>query len=89
MKNFIVAYDIFNIKRLSKIKKIVYSYALGGQKSALEVPLDKILTRSLLDELTKIIKDEDKVNIIKIDSSPILLGKASKISYENNGVIII
>jgi len=41
MNNFIIAYDIFDPKRLRKIRKISYSYSLGGQKSALEAPLDK------------------------------------------------
>ena len=37
MENFLVAYDIFDKKRLPKVKKVVYSYALGGQKSALKL----------------------------------------------------
>ena len=63
MKTFIIAYDIFDTKRLSKVKKIAYSYALGGQKSALEAPLDKTLMNSLLKELEGVLEDKDKVNI--------------------------
>jgi len=88
MKNFIIAYDIFDNKRLRQVKKVVYSYALGGQKSAIEAPLNSILMKILVKELIEIIKDEDKVNIIKV-SEPILLGKAKAITYKNNGVIII
>lgn len=88
MHNFIIAYDIFNVKRLSKVRKIAYSYALGGQKSALEAPLDIKLMKALVKELESIVEDEDKVNIIKV-SEPILLGKATQISYKNHGVIII
>jgi CRISPR-associated endonuclease Cas2 len=87
MKTFVIAYDIFNLKRLKKVKKIAYSYALGGQKSALEAPLDKTLMNSLLKELEGILEDEDKVNIIKV-SKPIVLGKGVTLEYKN-GVIIV
>ena len=87
MKTFIIAYDIFDTKRLQKVKKIAYSYALGGQKSALEAPLDKTLMNSLLKALEGVLEDKDKVNIIKV-SKPILLGKALVIEYKN-GVIIV
>ncbi|MEA1892882.1 MAG: hypothetical protein U9N33_09240, partial [Campylobacterota bacterium] len=70
------------------VKKIAYSYALGGQKSAVEAPLDAKLMKALVKELETIIEDEDKVNIIKV-SEPILLGKATQISYKNNGIIIL
>jgi len=53
MHCFIVAYDVFDTKRLPKVKKIVYSYAIGGQKSALEVLLDKNSMHQLLDEVDK------------------------------------
>jgi len=86
--NFIIAYDIFDKKRLLKVKKIAYSYALGGQKSAVEAPLNARYMKTLINELETIIEDEDKVNIIKV-SNPILLGKASQVKFEKNGVIII
>ena len=89
MNNFIIAYDIFDPKRLRKIKQIVYSYALGGQKSALEAPLSKYDMKMLVTELSSQIDKDDKINIIKVIGKPILLGRASQISYENNGVIII
>ncbi len=41
MKHFIIAYDIFDTKRAYHVRKLVYDHALGGQKSALEVPLKK------------------------------------------------
>jgi len=87
--DFLVAYDVFDKKRLSKVKKIVYSYSLGGQKSALEVPLDRKMMRELIENLTKIIKNEDRVNIIKIIDKPILIGKAKHTPYEKNGIILL
>jgi len=88
MQNYIIAYDIFNIKRLSKVKKVAYTYAMGGQKSAIEAPLDANLMKTLVKELKSIIKDKDRVNIIKV-SQPILLGKALHIEFKKNGIVII
>lgn len=87
--NFLIAYDIFDPKRLRQVKQIVYSYSLGGQKSAIEAPLNKQTLKMLITELSSVIEKEDKVNIIKVLGEPVLLGKASHISYEKNGVIIL
>lgn len=89
MKNYIIAYDIADKKRLSKVRKISYSYALGGQKSALEAPLNATLMKEFVGELEKIIKDNDKVNIIRVNKNPILLGKAHSIEFINNGIILL
>lgn len=89
MQNYIIAYDIPDKKRLPKVKKIAYSYALGGQKSAVEAPLNGNLMKSLVQELSNIIEDDDKVNIIRVNQSPILLGKAKSITLNNNGIIIL
>ena len=53
MQNYLICYDIFDKKRLYKVRKIVYSYALGGQKSALEAPLSK---KELKDKWFKILE---------------------------------
>jgi CRISPR-associated endonuclease Cas2 len=89
MQNFIIAYDIPDKKRLPKIKKIAYSYALGGQKSAVEAPLDVKLMKSLVQELEALLEDNDKVNIIRVAKNPILLGRAKNVIFEKNGVIIL
>lgn len=89
MYDFLICYDVFDKKRLPKVKKLVYSYALGGQKSALEVPLNKQLMKELVKNINIIVEKEDKLNIIKIIGEPILLGRAKHISYKNNGVIIL
>ncbi len=88
MKNYLVCYDIFDIKRLYKVRKIVYSYALGGQKSALETPLDKKLLKELTTKLQNTIKQEDKINIIEISGEPLCFGKADYLKFDN-GVIIV
>ena len=60
MHNYIIAYDIFDIKRLRKVKNIAYSYALGGQKSAVEAPLDSTNLKQLVRELKSIIEDDEQ-----------------------------
>ena len=65
MQNYIIAYDVFHPKRLYKVKKVVYSYATSGQKSACEAFLDKNLMKELVQQLQPLIKQEDKINIIK------------------------
>jgi len=41
MKNYIVAYDILDVKRAYRVRKLIYDYASGGQKSALELLLSR------------------------------------------------
>ena len=88
MKHYIVAYDILNDKRAVKVRKLVYSYALGGQKSALEVPLNKKDLKEFLALLEPLLSDEDRVNIIEVDEEPLLFGKADVLAYDK-GVIIV
>jgi len=88
MKNYIVAYDVFNLKRLQKVRKIAYSYALGGQKSAVEAPLCKKDIKALYAQLEAILQREDKLNIIRIKGQPILLGRAKSVEFEE-GLIIV
>ena len=88
MKNYIVAYDILSPKRAVKIRKLVYSYALGGQKSVLETPLNKRDLDELVERLTPLLKDGDSVNIVEVKGSARLFGKADVLGYDK-GVVII
>ena len=88
MKHYIVAYDILNDKRAVKVRKLVYGYALGGQKSALEVPLNKKDLKEFIKLLEPLLSDEDRVNIIEVDEEPMLFGKADVLAYDK-GVIIL
>ena len=88
MKTFVVLYDVFDAKRLRKVKELVYSYAMGGQKSAREVVLKEHNLKALVAALLQLTEKEDKVNIVRV-SEPILLGKATQLVYEENGVIIV
>ena len=88
MKHYIVAYDILNDKRAVKVRKLVYSYALGGQKSALEVPLKQKELKEFVKQLEPLLSDEDRVNIVEVEEKPLLFGKADVIGYDK-GVIIV
>jgi CRISPR-associated endonuclease Cas2 len=89
MKDFLICYDIFDKKRLRKVRKKVIEYSLEGQKSCKDLNLDKSKMTSLLFELELLINDEDKINIIKTDKNPILLGIAKQMTIENGSFIIV
>ena len=91
MRLYLISYDIFEPKRLRAVAKIVEKYKLRGQKSSWESPLDYQRLKSLVKELKKILKKEDKINIIEIIKEPILLGKANSLEYKkdrNGGVYL-
>ena len=89
MSHFLIAYDVVESKRRVQVAKLVYSYALGGQKSALEVPVDQDDLEEIVSEIKeKIDIDTDKVNIIKVDAAAILLGTASQVEYEDGMVLL-
>ena len=89
IKHYLVCYDIADKKRLSKVRKIVYSYALSGQKSALEAPLNKKLLGELILKLNGVIdKKVDKINIIPFSKEPLIFGKGDFLDI-NRGVLVI
>ena len=88
MQNYLICYDIFDKKRLYKVRKIAYSYALGGQKSAVEAPLTKKELRVLISKLLDVIKEEDKINIIPFSNEPLCFGKAQFVKFDK-GLIVI
>lgn len=89
MKTYLLCYDIKDDKRLYKVRKSSYPFALGGQKSALEAPLSPKYLKKYLKAVVPILNPhEDKLNIIEIDPNPIILGKNLHITYDQ-GVIII
>jgi CRISPR-associated protein Cas2 len=88
-QQYLVCYDIANKKRLARVRKIVYSYALSGQKSALEAPLSKNLLNELIEKLNRVIdKEVDRINIIPFTNAPLIFGKG-KYFDSNTGVLII
>lgn len=88
VKKYLIAYDIADKKRLSRVRKVAYAYALGGQKSMLEAPLSDKTLKELVKRLEKLIRDNDKINIIEYAGEPLCFGKANYIDYDK-GVIIL
>ena len=83
-----VAYDILSPKRAVKVRKLVYSYAIGGQKSALELPLKKNELKGFLTQIEPLFHDEDSINIIEVEEEVLFFGKADVLAYDE-GVIIV
>jgi CRISPR-associated endonuclease Cas2 len=87
--HYIIAYDVKSNKRRRRCAKVAYSYAFGGQKSALESVLDSSELSILSDELLDSIDPkEDRVNVIKVMPKAILLGKAKQLHFQNGSIII-
>ena len=85
---YLIGYDVIDNKRRSRIRNIAYSYAFGGQKSAVE----SILTKREVFELAKRLSakmdlSEDKVHIVKVKKF-LYLGKAKEITFENGDIVI-
>lgn len=87
-KNYLLCYDIFDEKRLYRIRKISYPFALGGQKSALELPLTPKEAKALLGMLEAKIAPEDKINLIEVEDQPRYLGKSIHIHFQEGMIII-
>lgn len=89
MTHYLVAYDVVESKRRVKIAKYVYGYALGGQKSALEIPVALSEVKEIAKELEmKIDVDTDKVNIVQVAPKAILLGTASQVVYDDGMLLL-
>jgi len=87
--HFLIAYDVKSSKRRRRCAKVAYSYALGGQKSALESILESNDLPTLSDELLDSIDPkEDRINVIKVMPKAILLGKAKQLYFEDGSIII-
>ncbi|BDY11966.1 CRISPR-associated endonuclease Cas2 [Hydrogenimonas cancrithermarum] len=89
MARFLVAYDIKDDKRRTRTAKVVYAYAMGGQKSALETVLEpRELSQILREVRREIDAEEDRVHLIKVMPKAILFGRAKQLDFEE-GVIVI
>ena len=89
MPHFLVAYDIVKSSKRTRVAKLVYSYALGGQKSALEVPVSNTEAKVLAHEIeSRIDSETDRVNLIRVESKAILLGCASQLNYDEEMIIL-
>lgn len=88
MNRYLIAYDVENRKRRFKIQKFVYSYAFGGQKSAVESMLNKKDIKNIARKLSILMDlEKDRVHIIKIKKF-IFLRNAKDIDYDKGDIII-
>jgi len=88
-KLYIICYDIADKKRLYRVRKVAYSFAFGGQKSAVEALLsEKELERAANKIFLKINPNFDKVNIVEVEKDAILLGKAKQLSFDKGTIVI-
>ncbi len=89
MRTYLLCYDVAEPRRLAKVRKICYAHALGGQKSALEVPLRAYELRELTKELTKVIDpQQDRVHCIVVKPTPLCLGKTLSITMTQGAIIL-
>ena len=87
--HYFVAYDVMDNRRRRRTAKVAYSYALGGQKSALETVLEPRDLDELIHRIGKEIDGkQDRVHVLRVASRAILLGKAAQLKYDK-GVILI
>ena len=89
MPHFLVAYDVVKSSKRNRVAKLVYSYALGGQKSALEVPVSSAEARELARKIeSRIDIETDRVNLIRVEEDAILLGCASQLKYDEEMIVL-
>ncbi len=89
MKLYIIAYDIADKKRLYRVRKVAYSFAFGGQRSAVESYLNEKMVVSLQRRLFRQIDiKQDRVNIIEVEKEAILLGKAKQLPFDKGSIIV-
>jgi len=87
-KEFLICYDICDPKRLSKVRKYLYSLALGGQKSALHVPLNRAEMQVVIENIKSLTKPEDHVHIIPVNPNPVCFGKSDYLKFEDGAIIL-
>jgi len=91
MKNrlYLICYDIADRKRLYRVRKIAYSFAFGGQKSAVEALLSERELEIAANKIfLKINPNFDKVNIVEVEEKAILLGKAKRIDFDKGTILL-
>lgn len=77
---YIAAYDVANPKRLRKMRGVVKSFSIGGQKSVAECLLTSAEWRELAAKSRSLIDtDEDHFALLRIEerTRPLLYGAAA------------
>ena len=85
---YLIAYDVSDNKRRRKVQKLVYSYAFGGQKSAVECLISRSEAENIASKISRMINlSKDRCHIIKVEKF-IYLRSAKEISFRNGDIII-
>jgi CRISPR-associated protein Cas2 len=85
---YLICYDVSDTKRRRKIKDIAYSYAFGGQKSAVEALLDKKELNNVARKISsKMDLEKDRAHIVKVKKF-IFLGSAKELKFDKGDIIV-
>jgi CRISPR-associated endonuclease Cas2 len=85
---YLIAYDVVDSKRRKKVQKVAYSYAFGGQKSALEALLLKKELKEIAKKISsKMDLETDRAHIVKVKKF-IYLGVAREIKFNKGDIIV-
>ena len=85
---YLIAYDVSDNKRRRKVQKLVYSYAFGGQKSAVECLINKSEAEEIARKISRIIDlSIDRCHIIRVEKF-IYLRSAKEITFDRGEIII-
>lgn len=88
MNRYLIAYDVSDVKRRVKIQKYIYSYAFGGQKSAVETFLDKKEILKIAKKLSVLMDlEKDRIHMVKVKKF-IFLRSAKDINFDKGDIII-
>lgn len=85
---YLICYDVTDAKRRRKIKETAYSYAFGGQKSAVESLLDKKELNEVARKISaKMDLEKDRAHIVKVKKF-IFLGTAKELKFDKGDIIV-
>lgn len=82
---YVVAYDIRNNKRRTKLFKLFESYGAWKQYSVFELELDEVRHVKLIHEIKNIIDSEDNVRIYSLCNR--CVSKIEQFGVEDPGVV--
>ncbi len=66
-RDFVIAYDISDEKRLKKISKYLEKEAIRMQLSLYYIRCDKITLQKIVDKLSDLMDEDDDVRIFKVN----------------------
>lgn len=82
--HYVFAYDISDIRRQYRVRKVLQAYAIGHQKSLYECWLTPAEHQKLCDTIHNIIQASDKILVFKMPSEHHnqMYGTATRLTYQ-------